>query len=315
MTDVQVIDSHTGGEPTRLVIAGGPDLGSGTLAERRARFDASCADWRDAVIREPRGHAAMVGALLLPPDRPDAAAGVLFFNDVGSLGMCGHGTIGLLVTLCDLGRVGLGAHRIDTPVGPVVATLHDPHTVEIANVPAYRHRADVALDVPGVGLVVGDVAWGGNWFFLVRDHGLPVEPAAISELTAFAWRVRRGLEATGITGDDGAEIDHVELLACSPTADARAFVLCPGGAYDRSPCGTGTSAKLACLAADGALEPGHAWVQESVIGGRFEARYTPLPGGRVAPVVTGRAWVTAEAWLVREADDPFRDGIPQVGPR
>ncbi len=309
MTDVHVVDGHTGGEPTRVVIAGGPDLGSGTLAERRARFDASCADWRDAVVREPRGHAAMVGALLLPPDGPDAAAGVLFFNDVGTLGMCGHGTIGVLVTLYDLGRVGLGAHRIDTPVGPVVATLHDPHTVEIANVPAYRYRAGVALEVPGVGRVVGDVAWGGNWFFLVHAARADLDLAHVDALTAEAKAIRAALDASGVTGAEGAPIDHVEFTGPSPTADARGFVLCPGGAYDRSPCGTGTSAHLACLHADGRLAPGRAWRQESVVGSDFEARIERVDGDGVHVRLRGRAYVTGTATLRFDPRDPFRFGL------
>ncbi len=313
MSRVHVIDSHTEGEPTRLVVAGGPDLGRGPLAERLARLRRDHDDLRTAVVREPRGSDVLVGALLCEPVDPAAAAGVIFFNDVGYLGMCGHGTIGLVASLAWRGRLGAGRHRIETPVGEVVAELHEDGRVSVHNVPAYRARAGVAVDLPGGGRVTGDVAWGGNWFFLTRDHGLRVTAAAIPELTAFAWRVRRGLAAAGITGDDGDEIDHVELLADSPTADGRAFVLCPGGAYDRSPCGTGTSAKLACLADDGALQPGRPWLQESVIGSRFEAHYRPLPGGRIAPVVTGRAWVTAEAWLVRQEGDPFRDGIPPAG--
>lgn len=242
MSRIHVIDSHPEGEPTRVVVAGGPDLGSGPLAERLAA----------------------------------------------------------------------GRHRIETPVGEVVAELHRDGRVGVHNVPAYRARAGIAIDLPGGGRVTCDVDWGGSWFFLTRDHGLQVTPAAIPELTEFAWRVRPGLVAAGITGDDGGEIDHVELLDDGPTADGRAVVLCRESAYDRSPCGTGTSAKLACLADDGALPPGRAWVQESVIGSRFEARYQPLPGGRIAPV-TGRAWVTAEACLVREEPDPFRDGTPPAG--
>ena len=313
MSRVHVIDSHTEGEPTRLVVAGGPDLGRGPLAERLARLRADHDDLRTAVVREPRGSDVLVGALLCEPVDPQAAAGVIFFNDVGYLGMCGHGTIGLVASLAWLGDLEPGRHRIETPVGEVTAELHDDGRVSVHNVPAYRARAGVVVDLPDGAQVTGDVAWGGNWFFLTRDHGLPVTPAAIPELTEFAWRVRRALATAGISGDDGDEIDHVELLTDSPSADGRAFVLCPGGAYDRSPCGTGTSAKLACLAADGALPPGRAWLQESVIGSRFEARYQPLPGGRIAPIVTGRAWVTAEAWLVREEDDPFRDGIPPAG--
>ena len=313
MNRLHVIDSHTEGEPTRLVLAGGPDLGRGPLAERLARLRRDHDDLRTSVVCEPRGSAVLVGALLCEPVDPAAAAGVIFFNDVGYLGMCGHGTIGLVASLAWLGRLAVGRHRIETPVGEVVAELHADGRVSVHNVPAYRARAGVAVDLPGGVRVTGDVAWGGNWFFLTRDHGLTVTPAAIPELNEFAWRVRHALAMAGVTGDDGAEIDHVELLADTPTADGRAFVLCPGGAYDRSPCGTGTSAKLACLAADGAWPPGRPWVQESVIGSRFEARYQPLPGGRIAPVVTGRAWVTAEASLVREDDDPFRDGIPGPG--
>jgi 4-hydroxyproline epimerase len=310
MERIHVIDSHTEGEPTRLVVGGGPDLGHGPMEERLRRLRSEHDDLRTAVVREPRGSDVLVGALLCEPLDPTAAAGVVFFNDVGYLGMCGHGTIGVIATLAHLGRLAPGRHRLETPVGEVAAELHADGRVSVHNVPAYRSRAGVVVDLPGGGRVQGDVAWGGNWFFLVGDHGVSVEPAAIPELTAFAWRVRRGLAAAGITGDGGAEIDHVELLAPSPSADARAFVLCPGGAYDRSPCGTGTSAKLACLAADGRLAPGRTWVQESVIGGRFEASYRLLPGGRVAPTITGRAWVTAEAWLIRDPGDPFRDGIP-----
>ena len=309
MNDVLVIDSHTGGEPTRVVVEGGPDLGSGPLAERRARFDAGFADWRDAVVREPRGHAAMVAALLLPPERPDAAAGVLFFNDVGSLGMCGHGTIGLLVTLHHLGRVGLGVHRLETPVGPVVASLHDAHTVEIANVPSYRYRAGVALDVPGLGRVVGDVAWGGNWFFLVHGARAELALADVGALTDEAQAIRRALEAAGVTGADGAVIDHIEIVGPSPTADARGFVLCPGGAYDRSPCGTGTSANLACLHADGRLAPGRPWRQESVVGSAFEAWIERADDDGVHVRLRGRAYVTGTATLRFDPLDPFRFGL------
>ncbi len=306
---VSVVDSHTGGEPTRVVLSGGPDLGLGTLAERRARFDAEHADWRDAVVREPRGHAAMVGALLVPPDDPAALVGVIFFNDVGTLGMCGHGAMGVLVTLAHLGRAGPGPHVLDTPVGPVIATLQGEHTVEIANVPAYRHRADVALDVPGVGRVVGDVAWGGNWFFSVHTDRTDLDLAHVGELTRETDAIRSALEAAGVTGAEGALIDHVELIGPSEGADARTFVLCPGGAYDRSPCGTGTSALLACLHADGRLPPGRVWTQESVVGSRFEAWIEATDGERVDVRLRGRAFVTGEARLVFHRDDPFRFGL------
>ena len=315
MHKIAVIDSHTAGEPTRVVLAGGPALRGATLAEQRADFARQHDAFRAAVACEPRGSDTMVGALLVEPRVPDCVAGMIFFNNVGLLGMCGHGTIGVVATLAHLGRIGVGRHRLDTPVGPVETELHADGHVTVFNVPAYRHAAGVVLDVPGVGPVAGDVAWGGNWFFLVdatQFDPLPVLALAhVEALTDLAWRIRGALAARGITGAEGAEIDHVELFAPTPTADSRNFVLCPGKAYDRSPCGTGTSAKLACLAADGHLAAGAAWVQESVIGSRFEGRWSPATGspGQVLPAIRGRAWITAEATLLRADDDPLRDGI------
>ena len=316
---IAFVDSHTAGEPTRLVLAGGPDLGTGPLHTRLARLLADHDDFRSAVVNEPRGSDVLVGALLVEPVDPTAAAGVLFFNNVGGLGMCGHGTIGLVATLAWLGRLAAGDHRIETPVGTVTATLHADGQVSVANVPSYRWRADVAVPLPPSAgrpgrRVHGDVAWGGNWFFLCHDHGLDVATDHLDALTDEAWRIRAALTAAGITGEGGAEIDHVELMGVPGAgADGRSFVLCPGRAYDRSPCGTGTSALLACLAADDRLPPGRIWVQESVIGSRFEASYAPLDDHRIAPTITGRAWVTARGDLVRELDDPFRSGIP-IGP-
>jgi 4-hydroxyproline epimerase len=257
----------------------------------------------------------MVGALLVEPSAPGCAAGMIFFNNVGTLGMCGHGTIGVVATLAHLGRIGPGRHRLESPVGIVETELHADGRVTVHNVPAYRHRAGVAVEVPAVGTVVGDVAWGGNWFFLVDATRLraapPIALAQVEALTELSWRIRQALAAAGVTGAEGAEIDHVELFAPTPGADARNFVLCPGKAYDRSPCGTGTSAKLACLAADGHLAAGATWTQESVIGSRFEATWQPAPDapGRILPAITGRAWITAEATLLRADDDPLRDGI------
>lgn len=310
---VHVIDSHTAGEPTRVVVAGGPDLGAGSMAERLERFRRDFDRFRSAVVNEPRGSDVLVGALLQEPVDPGAAAGVLFFNNVGMLGMCGHGTIGVVRTLQHLGRVEPGRHRLETPVGPVEAELHEDGRVSVRNVPAYRHRKDVRLELPGHGSITGDVAWGGNWFFLSHDHGQRVEPDRIDALTAYAWSVRRALAAAGVTGAGGAEIDHIELFVDpSPAAggaDGRSFVLCPGGAYDRSPCGTGTSAKLACLQADGRLGAGEPWWQESVIGSRFEARYELGADGSVIPTITGEAYVTADATLLFDEADPFRWGI------
>jgi 4-hydroxyproline epimerase len=314
-TPTRIIDSHTGGEPTRLLISGGPDLGTGSLAERRDRFRTRHDHWRRALMNEPRGSDVLVGALLTPPQAPGSLCGVIFFNNVGYLGMCGHGTIGVVVTLAHLGRIQSGVHAIDTPVGTVQATLHDDRSVTVANVPAYRHAQAVAVNVPGLGRVHGDVAWGGNWFFLCADHGLDLSAHNVALLTAQSEAIRQALVAAGITGAGGAEIDHIELVG--PPHDAqhhgRNFVLCPGMAYDRSPCGTGTSAKLACLAADGDLQPGEVWHQESVIGSVFNAHYQPgAEPGRVLPFIHGTAYVTLDAMLVFDPQDPFAWGLNGV---
>ncbi len=311
MQRIRVIDSHTGGEPTRLVLDGFPDLGQGSMAQRRTLLAGEHDAFRRACMREPRGNEVLVGALLCEPVSPAASAGVVFFNEVGYLGMCGHGTIGLVVSLAHLGRIGPGDHLIETPVGDVTATLHDDGSVSVRNVPAYRYRQGMQVDIPGHGPVTGDIAWGGNWFFLCADHGQRVAADNLEELLTFSLALRGPLEAAGITGEQGGHIDHIELFADDPDgADSRSYVLCPGRAYDRSPCGTGTSAKLACLAADGDLEPGAVWHQASVIGSRFEAHYQPGDEGRILPVIRGRAHVMAEATLLLANDDPFAWGIP-----
>lgn len=309
MKKIKIIDSHTGGEPTRLIIDGGPDLGSGPLAERLKRFEHEHDLIRSAVVCEPRGSDVLVGALLCTPHDTSCSAGVLFFNNVGYLGMCGHGTIGLIVSLAHLGRISIGRHRIDTPVGVVETELHADGSVTVHNIAAYRARRGVVLEVPGHGRVIGDVAWGGNWFFLVGDHGQDLRYDNVEQLTDFSGRVRRALELAGVTGD-GATIDHIELFAPSPTqgVDSRNFVLCPGGAYDRSPCGTGTSAKVACLAADNALAEGKIWRQESITGSVFEASYRH-DGARILPSIRGTAYVTAEATLFLDERDPLVWGI------
>ena len=310
-SSIHVIDSHTAGEPTRVVIAGGPDLGAGPLAERLQRFRRSHDDFRRTVVLEPRGSDAVVGGLLVEPVDRSCVAGVIFFNNTGYLGMCGHGTIGLAVTLAHLGRIGTGRHRIETPVGVVAIDLLGPHEVTIDNVASRRHRAGVTVDVEGLGTVVGDVAWGGNWFFLAHHAPCELVAANIGRLTAAAEAVRRGLERGGITGADGAEIDHIEFFGppADTAADSRNFVLCPGGAFDRSPCGTGTSAKLACLAADGLLAPGEPWVQESIIGSRFTGRYRIDDAGGIIPTIVGCGYVCGEATLIRQPGDPFAAGI------
>lgn len=308
MKRIQIIDSHTGGEPTRLVIGGFPDLGNGTMAERRALLAQQHDTWRATTVLEPRGNDVIVGALLCEPVDPANAAGVVFFNNTGYLGMCGHGTIGLVASLAYLGRIQPGVHGIETPVGTVSTTLHEDGSVSVRNVPAFRLHHRLAVDVPGYGTVTGDVAWGGNWFFLVTEHSQRVTSDNLQTLTQFTTAIQRALEAQGHRGSDGGVIDHVEVFADDDQADSRNFVLCPGGAYDRSPCGTGTSAKLACLAADGKLQPGQVWRQASIIGSIFEASYEQ-EGDKIIPTLRGRAHMSAEATLLIEQDDPFGWGV------
>jgi 4-hydroxyproline epimerase len=304
-----VIDSHTGGEPTRTVIEGGPDLGNGSLQARRHLFQQDHEAFRRALVTEPRGSEVMVGALLCEPSSADCATGVIFFNNSGCLGMCGHGTIGLVVTLAYLGRIQPGQHQIETPVGIVGATLHQDGAVTIENVPSYRYAAAVEVSVPEYGLITGDIAWGGNWFFLVKHHPYAIERGNLDQLVDFTWAVRQALAANRIQGAEGAEIDHIEMYGPgSPGVDSRNFVLCPGKEYDRSACGTGTSAKLACLYAEGLLTPGQLWRQESVIGSVFEGRLS-LRDGNLLPSITGSAFVTAESTLILDPRDAFCWGI------
>lgn len=315
---LKVIDSHTGGEPTRVVV-GWPEnvigLETGTLMERR-RLLAERYDWiRSACINEPRGHEAMVGALLCQPVDKNCVAGVIFFNNVGYLNGCVHGTIGVAVTLLHMGRVGLGKHLIETPVGIVAVDIAEGGSVTVTNVPSYRHLHAIKLDVPRYGIVTGDVAWGGNWFFLTHADDVELAPEVkydnISELTNYSAAIVQALAYYGITGGDGGVVDHVEVFG-SPTAgvsDSRSFVLCPGLQYDRSPCGTGTSAKLACLHADGKLKPGQIWRQASILDTVFEGRVEELEDGRITPIISGTAFVNSEASLLIQDLDPFRYGI------
>jgi 4-hydroxyproline epimerase len=314
INEVQVIDSHTGGEPTRVILSGGPRLRSASIGDRLRELKADHDAFRTAVINEPRGSEVLVGALLSPPQSPDSAAGVIFFNNVGYLGMCGHGAIGVAVTLGYEGRLGPGRHRLETPAGVVTIELHDRHRVSVVNVPSYRYRRQVALavgDIGNIGTVRGDVAWGGNWFFLVTDHGLTLDGGNVDALVDYCWRIRRALDDSDIRGAGGELIDHIEL--CGPPsdpaiADSRNFVLCPGKAYDRSPCGTGTSARIACLIEDGDLRPGELWRQESITGSLFEAS-GETDGEYVVPTITGCAFVTARNTLIFDANDPFRNGL------
>ncbi len=307
---IHVIDSHTGGEPTRIVVSGFPDLGTGSMAERLERFKNEFDLYRSAIVNEPRGNDAIVGALLCPPVDPTCAAGVIYFNNVGYLGMCGHGTIGLMVTLAYLNKIEPGTHRVETPVGLIEATLHEHNEVSVANVPSFRHRANVEVELAGYGTVTGDVAWGGNWFFLVHDHQQHLALEHLEALTDFTWRIRQALTEQGITGANGQQIDHIELFVPSEIADVQSknFVLCPGKAYDRSPCGTGTSAKLACLYADGKLQAGETWRQESIVGSIFEGRVR-VADDKIYPTIKGSAFINAEADLILDENDPFCWGI------
>ena len=308
MQRLTIIDSHTAGEPTRVIVAGGPDLGSGPLDARRDLFRSEFDRYRSAVVNEPRGSDVIVGALLVTPQDGACAAGVIFFNNIGYIGMCGHGTIGVIATLAHLGRIRPGVHCIETPVGTVTATLHGSGEVTVENVPSWRSRKDVTVNVAGHGPVTGDIAWGGNWFFLAEKHGQQVTRSNVEALTDFSWRARQAVNAHGFPA-----VDHVELYGPPATAGANSsnFVLCPGNAYDRSPCGTGTSAKLACLAADGKLAEGAPWVQESIIGSTFSASFKWLDraNGRIVPSITGIAHINAECTYLIDERDPFRWGF------
>ncbi len=322
MKRIPFLDSHTGGEPTRLIPSLPFDLGTGSVADKLSTLKTHHDDLRRTVLLEPRGSDVLVGAYLVPPADPTCQFGVIFFNNVGYLGMCGHGTIGLIASLAYLGKVQPGIIRVETPVGVVEATLHDsplhsgegsgvrseyPNKVSVQNIPAYRHLTHIPVTVDGK-TVHGDVAWGGNWFFLVHDHGVDVDMSNLEALTDFSWRVREQLTANSITGADGAKIDHIELFASTPEADSKSFVLCPGKAYDRSPCGTGTSAKLACLYGDGKLQVGQVWRQQSVVGSIFEGSIQ-LDGDKIIPTITGEAWVMSEGTILVDEHDPFGKGI------
>ena len=323
MKRIPFLDSHTGGEPTRLIETLPFDLGAGSVSDKLSRLKKDHDDFRTTVLNEPRGSDVLVGALLVEPADPTCQFGVIYFNNVGYLGMCGHGTIGLIASLAYLGRVYPGTIRVETPVGVIEATLHSspiseggelgvragkyPNKVSVKNIPAYRHLTHVPVTVDGK-TIHGDVAWGGNWFFLCHDHGLDVNMSNLEALTDFSWRVREQFTANGITGANGADVDHVELFASTPEADSKSFVLCPGKAYDRSPCGTGTSAKLACLYADGKIVEGQIWKQQSVVGSIFEGS-VQVEGKNIIPTITGEAWMMSEGTILVDERDPFANGI------
>lgn len=310
---VNVVDSHTEGEPTRVVIEGGPELGSGTIADKLAIFRTHFDSFRSAIVNEPRGNDAMVGALVLPPVKSTSACGVIFFNNVGVLNSCGHGTIGLAVTLAHLGKIGAGRHTIETPVGDVVALLSEDGSVCLENVASFLHAAGIEISIQFEGMshvIRGDIAWGGNWFFLTETNLVPVLPGNIERLTSLAWTIRKALDNSNITGARGQHIDHIEIFgaATRPDCDSKNFVLCPGKAYDRSPCGTGTSAKLACLHAAGKLELGQKWRQESIIGSAFTG-WLRKDGNALIPSICGHAYICGESTLLLDPADPFVNGI------
>ena len=308
---MRVVDSHTEGEPTRVIVSGGPELGDGPLSNRLRLLSDRYDEIRQSVIYEPRGSEALVGALLCPSYDPSCTTGVIFFNNVGYLGMCGHGAMGVVVTLAWLGLLPSNSVQLETPSGIVKATLKDDDEVTIENVNSYRYSQNIEIEVDGFGLVQGDVAWGGNWFFITESCPIPLRIQHQSELLKFAVKVKETLAREKITGADHAEVDHIELIGSpqNSEANARNFVLCPGNAFDRSPCGTGTSAKLACLAKDGSLEPGAVWVQESIIGSRFIAYYEMGIESQIIPKITGHAYVCADSKLIRQQNDPFKNGI------
>ncbi len=335
---LKVIDSHTGGEPTRIIVEGGPDLGNGSMAERSKIFEAQFDEFRTASINEPRGSDVIVGGILCDPVDPQSTAGVVYFNNASYLGMCGHGTIGLIRTLQYMGRIDVGTHQLETPVGLVQAELDVDGFVSVTNVESYRHRANVCVEVPSIGTVCGDIAWGGNWFFLVRQPAMEIRYRSASKLQAIAAEIRKSINQQGFP-----QVDHVELFgppddgaAGKGWADSKNFVLCPGLEYDRSPCGTGTSAKIACLAADGKLSPGQVWTQQGVVGTRFKAWYewaeqpvmaeqaflaeqadsarpsVPQPDGGdrvIIPTIKASAFVTSDSLLLFDPRDPFVDGF------
>jgi proline racemase len=327
---VQAVDSHTAGEPTRIVTGGVPPVRGATMADKRAALQRDHDHLRRALVLEPRGHDAIVLAYLLPPCDPAADLGVVFANDAGYLGMCGHGAIGVATVAVALGMVPavepVTEVRLDTPAGTVrcrvAVTAGRPTSVTITNVPSFLFRQRAVVDVHGFGKVAADIAYGGNWFAFVEAEqlGLAVGKVHLPVLMQAATAVREALVRDGVRGvhpDRGESelVDHVKLFVPldGDEPGARALTLCPGAAYDRSPCGTGTSAKLAVLHAKGELEVGQWFRSESVLGTSFRARIASTTAvGRftaVVPEVEGSAYVTALTQFVIDPNDPCRHGI------
>ena len=307
---IDVIDSHTGGEPTRVVVSGWPQPAGATMEERVESLRANADHLRQAVVCEPRGHEAIVGALLTPPVHPESETGVVFFNNASWIGMCGHGSIGLVRTLEHMGRIGPGKLRLDTPVGPVPCELHADGSVTVQNVPAYTEALDVAVEVPGIGTVSGDIAWGGNWFFMAHLDRYEIAISNLEELLSVTQAIRGALDAAGLMPTDERNLIHVELYGppTRPDADSKNFVLCPGHEYDRSPCGTGTSGKMAVLHDRGELAIGEMWRQESITGSLFTC-WLSREDDQLIPHIRGEAHVTATSTLLFDSDDELRGGF------
>lgn len=308
---MHVIDSHTGGEPTRVILDDGPDLGAGPLSKRAQILATQHKQFYHSVILEPRGQTAMVGALLVEPVDPDCVTGVIYFDSEAVLGMCGHGTIGLAVTLAHLGRIDIGTHKIETPVGVIEVCLTDQNTATVTNVESRRTDHAAQVEVDGLGTITGDVAYGGNWFYIIDPSPIAITVENIRTLTDAAIAIRTATIAQRIGGDAGQPVDHVVFQEPSPEdgIHSRNFVLCPDNAYDRSPCGTASSARLACLAADELLLPDQDIVQKSIIGSPYRLSYQTGSNGGVIPKITGQAFVMAESTLLFHENDPFKKGI------
>lgn len=324
----QAVDSHTEGMPTRVVTGGVGVLPGETMAQKRLAFLAGHDHVRTLLMYEPRGHSAMSGAILQPPTRPDADVGVLFIEVSGCLPMCGHGTIGVATVLVETGMVAVTEPetviRLDTPAGLVTARVAVQDgaatSVTLAGVPSYCHALDEVVDVPGWGPVRYDMAYGGNFYAIVRlaDLGLAFDRSQHSRMLDVALALMDAVnEQNPVRHPEQPEIDvchHVYLQAPGSTArhSRHAMAIHPGW-FDRSPCGTGTSARMAQLHARGELDLGVDVVNESVLGTRFVGRLV----GRarvgdhdaVLPTVTGRAWITGLAHYLLDPTDPFPAGF------
>ena len=304
---MRVIDSHTAGHPTRVIVEGAPDLGTGSVAERIERMRATHDRFRSAVVSEPRGSDILEGAMLLPPSDPANTAAVIFFDNTGYMPMSGHAIIGVVATLEYLGRIrGIGMHRIETLAGVVTTETHPSGEISVQNVASFRHEKGVTLDLSGLGKITGDIAWGGNWFFLA-DYDLGV--GNIPHLADVARTIRKTLVRDGITAA-GKDINGVALFGAASRrgVNSRNFVLRAGRSYGRSPCGTATSAKLACLFEDGTIVEGQTWRQESIVGTVFDA-WVQVIDGAIRPTIRSNAYITAESMLIVDERDPFCWGM------